>query len=289
MSPTKTSVAIVIVNWGRPHDTLECLDSISNSETPDFPIVVVDNGSQDKSVEIIKSYTPEVDLITLPYNTGFATGYNRGIEHALRYDSSHIFILNNDTILEPSAIRILSSSNWDIAVPKILVHSSPDVIWSAGARWRSFPPSVIINGLGRKDGIQFNSPKRLEYATGCALMIRSSVIERIGGFDTDYVNYFEDYDFCYRAIKSGFTIGYVPTACVYHKVSKSFGERSSRKWWYIGRNSVLFYLKDKRFHQWMHRCFVIWSLIGFALKGDFGISKSFIEGVRVGHELIKDH
>ncbi|UCD43378.1 MAG: glycosyltransferase family 2 protein, partial [Chloroflexota bacterium] len=141
-SPGKRAkVEVVIVNWQRSQDTIQCIRSIRRSESVDIHIIVVDNGSRDDSVEKISEAFPGISVISLPENLGFTGGYNSGIENALKGNASHIFLLNNDTIIEKGTIKHFIDSNWDIAVPKINFYDEPEVIWAAGAKWRSFPPT----------------------------------------------------------------------------------------------------------------------------------------------------
>jgi len=99
MAALETNVMVVIVNWERPNDTLECIRSVNRSNTPEIPIIVIDNGSKDDSVERISNACPNVTLIVLPRNLGFAGGYNAGIERALKTNATAILLLNNDTTL----------------------------------------------------------------------------------------------------------------------------------------------------------------------------------------------
>ena len=220
-------------------------------------------------------------------NRGFTGGYNYGIELALKSGASKIFLLNNDTILDKDTIPLLLDSNWDVSVPKIYFYDNPELIWAAGARWRHFPPMVTMRGYKQPDNQRYDKPIPLQYATACAIMIRRIVFEQVGGFDSEYENYQEDYDFTYRVRDAGFTIGYIPNAKVWHKVSMSLGAQSRKKWWYLGRNSVLFYRKDKRFPFWVLPCFLAWITVRESLKLNFRNIPDFWKGVQVGIKWVK--
>ena len=275
-------VMVIVVNWELPQDTLACLRSLAGSTIEHLRILVVDNGSKDDSISKIETAFEDVEILSLPTNMGFVGGYNAGIERALTSDASHIFLLNNDTTVEPSAIQLLLNTPWDIAVPKILLMAQPEVIWSAGARWRRFPPSVVMNGYLKLDDGTYDEQHSLEYATGCALMVKRHVLEAIGGFDNEFENYTEDYDFFYRAGEAGFSSGYTPEARIYHKVSATLGVSSPEKWWYMGRNTVLFYRKENRFPGWKLWCHIIWVLIREGIKGNAGRLPAFWQGVQSG-------
>ena len=280
-------IAVVIVNWERPDDTIQCIQSVLNSSTPDLYLIVVDNGSQDDSIEQISRTFPEVELISLPENQGFSGGYNVGIEYALNTLAPYIFILNNDTIITEEAIKALVMSPWDVSVPKILFFDEKDRIWAAGARWRPFPPSVTMIGYRQKDSNAYSLPTPLDYATGCALMVKREVLDTIRGFDPAFENYMEDYDFCFNVREAGFKIGYVPEAKIYHKVSQTLGLSSPRRWRYQGKNTVLFYRRGNRFPRMFLWLFLIWFSLRESIKGNFDILPSFWKGVLEGCRSIR--
>lgn len=285
-SPGKRAkVEVVIVNWQRSQDTIQCIRSIRRSESVDIHIVVIDNGSRDDSVEKISEAFPGISIISLTENLGFTGGYNSGIENALKGNASHIFLLNNDTIIEERTIKQLIDSNWDVAVPKITFYDEPEIIWAAGAKWRSFPPTIKMIGYKKKDSPAFANAYPLEYATGCALMVKKEVLAEIKGFDPQYFNYMEDYDFSYQIRDSGFSMGYVPEAIVKHKVSRSLGSSSPQRWHYMGRNTVLFYRKDDRFPTYTLWCALGWIILRELIQGNSSILPSFWGGVKEGLKI----
>jgi GT2 family glycosyltransferase len=278
MLPKKTKSIAIIVNWNRAEDTIECIRSIGHSEVQ-INVLVVDNGSHDGSADKIQSVFPQVTVHRLPSNSGFAGGYNAGVEKAMEMGAQRLFLLNNDTVLHPEAIGALLKNPWDVAVPKILYHDAPDTLWAAGCRWRPFPPAVVMRGFNRLDSGLYDRPQRLDYATGCALMAKRRVFEKAGGFDTLFENYMEDYDFCHRVISAGFSIGYEPDAMVFHKVSRTLGDNSHLKLFYIGRNSVLFFRKDHRFSNLVLALFLVWVGLRECAKGKPRILVPFYKGV----------
>jgi hypothetical protein len=282
-----TELVVVIVNWQRPNDTIECIQSLKNAGVTAGEILLVDNGSQDSSVEHILSAHPGIQVESLPQNLGFAGGYNAGITLAMHNKADYIFLLNNDTTLDPHAITALRDSGWDVAIPKILFYDQPEIIWAAGARWRVFPPAVVMNGYLKADGPAHDQSKALRYATGCAILARRQVFEALGGFDQNFENYMEDYDLFFRIHASGYRVGYVPQARVYHKVSQTLGIQSPLRWRYLGRNTVLFYLKDRRFSVWMLWCYLGWFFVREIFKGNARSLPMFWAGIKEGLVCIK--
>jgi GT2 family glycosyltransferase len=284
MSEDIIQVWVVIVNWERPDDTLECIRSVLQSQIQDLKVLVVDNGSSDNSIARISDAYPHVHILALPENLGFSNGYNAGIEYVLRTSASHCFLLNNDTVIDQFTIKRLLTSSWDVAVPKILLYHEPDRIWSAGARLRLFPPGIIMIGYQKRDLGNYDSPAPLQYATGCALLVKRSVLEETGGFDPEFENYMEDYDFCYRVNLGGFSIGYVPEARVLHKVSQTLGAASPLRWRYQGKNTVLFYRESTRFPRWYLWAYLSWFTIREVVKRNAAILPHFWRGVIEGYK-----
>jgi GT2 family glycosyltransferase len=277
---------VVIVNWRRPHETIDCIQSILHGGLPAERVLVVDNGSDDNSIMQISNAYPDVQIYGLPENLGFTGGYNHGIKLALSASADKVLILNNDTVINEHTIPTLMETDWDVAVPKIYYHGDSNRIWSAGAYWRRFPPMVAIRGYGELDNSPYDQPVPLEYATACALLVRRQVFEQVGMFDPRFENYYEDYDFCYRVRTAGFQIGYVPEALVWHKVSLTLGLTSSRFWWYLGRNSVLFYRTDNRFPFWMMSVFLLWITLRETIKLNHRRLFDFWDGVGAGWKLV---
>ena len=225
------SVFVVILNWQRPEDTVACVRSVQADECSDMRVLVVDNGSTDDSVREISSACPDIEILKLPNNLGFARGINAGIQYAIKHQADLILLLNNDTVVKANAITELARSldcnqNWSISVPKICHFDEPERIWAAGCRWRRFPPRVTMIGLGKRDASKYNRRRELDFATGCALLVRRTVFEDIGGFDPAFSSYQEDYDFCFRARQAGHRLVYIPRAEILHKVSQSLGENT---------------------------------------------------------------
>jgi GT2 family glycosyltransferase len=271
-------VIVIVVNWNREADTIECIQSVLKSDYPVLKVLLIDNGSKENIYHNIKEKFPQIETIRLSKNLGFAKAYNIGFEYSLRNFYKYIFILNDDTVIHPSAISELIKSASDIAVPKILFYDNPNLIWSAGAEWKMIPPRIVMRGYKKHDINKYNLSRNLKYATACAMLIHRDVIEKVGGFDEDYINYFEDYDFTCRASRLGFKINYVPQAIVYHKVSLTLGENSSAKWFFLGRNSMMFFRKN-RFPLYYRFFYIIWVLIRETLKMNYQSIKPFIRGV----------
>lgn len=278
-------IGIVILNWNKPLDTIKCLKSLNCISYKNYFSVVVDNGSTDNSFDLIRSCVPNVILLRLIKNLGFAGGANEGIKYALELGAKHVLLLNNDTIVAPDfldpLVEILErDSTIGVAVPKIYYLDSPELIYAAGAEWTSIPPRIKMRGFGQRDSSQYNEPCDLEYATGCAMLIRSEVFSIVGLFDPIYFMYQEDYDFCRRVCRAGLRIVYVPEAKVWHKGSAGLGENSPDKWYQWSRSTIILY--KKHFSIIALVCFLIWVFIREMVNLNFSFLKPFLRGIYEG-------
>lgn len=214
----------VIPNWNLKDDLLECVQSVVEVKNalPELEAVVVDNGSTDGSTEAVTEvFGDKIRVIEIGANKGFAFAANRGIEFSLERGASSIFLLNNDAIVTKSAViellrATVSSGLVDILGPSIYYASSPNRLWRLGDR-----RSRILGGIPVAEYPRSRRAVQLDYVTGCAMLIHRSVFDRIGLFDEEFFMYYEDADFCHRAVNSGCRIIGVPSARVFHKVSRS--------------------------------------------------------------------
>jgi GT2 family glycosyltransferase len=281
-------VYIVILTWNRRDDTLECVRSVLELQYPHYRVLVVDNASTDGTLADIRSLFTVVETIKNPNNLGFATGNNVGIRYALDQGADYILLLNNDTVVHTQMLKELvaiaeTRKDAGIIIPKIYYFGQNRRVWSAGAKWRSFPPRVTIIGLGQEDGPAFNRIEEVDYATGCAMLIRRRVFEEIGLLDTDFFMYQEDYDFSFRVRRGRFKIVYVPTAIMWHKVSMSTGEGSPRKWYLWARSVVTLYRKlYPRRYGIPLTCFLTWVVLREIAKRNLSFLRPLVAGIRDG-------
>lgn len=237
-------VFIIVLNWNGKKDTIECLNSLKKIDyAGSYKIVVVDNDSTDGSIPEIKKLFPEIDVIKNKTNMGFAGGNNIGIDHAISRGAEYILLLNNDTIADRSFLTELikiaeSDKSIGLLGPKIYFHSEPKRIWSAGGKINWMKNSGSHIGIDEIDHSQYNKVKEVGYLTGCCLLIKRAVIEKIGKLSEEYFLYYEDTDFSMRTKNSGYRCIYVPKSIIYHKISRSTKPGSSSYIYYHTRNGL---------------------------------------------------
>lgn len=245
-------VFIIILNWNQYDDTKECLESLDKLEYQNYDIVIVDNGSKDDSFEKLKKEFPRHAFIKNKENLGFACGNNIGIEFAMENKADYILLLNNDTKATPdflsSLIEQSKNNNIGIASPKIMFYSAPYKIWFVGGGFLSVIKKPFHKFYGQNDFFCQSDAILADWVSGCCMLIKREVIEKIGMLDGDYFNNYEDVDFCVRAKKSGFNIAVIPQAKIYHKFAASMGGKFSPLYTYFRvRNNLLFFRKTYQY------------------------------------------
>ena len=251
-------VYCVILNLNGRELLLETLASVSQMDYANFRMLVVDNGSNDDSVEAVRRDYPQVELIETGENLGFGGGNNVGIEHALAAGADWVFLLNNDITVDPALLTELlhvAATDWRIGVlgAKIYYHHSPDRIWYAGGRVNFVTGIISHRGIRKADRGQFDEVEDTGYVTGCAFLIRRAALEVTGGFDPLFhPSYTEDADLSLRVQRAGFRTVYVPAGKVWHKVSSfSGGELTPFKTRLKVTHNLLFFRRYARWYHWL--------------------------------------
>ena len=229
MAGPDVSISIVSLNTAKM--LRDCLNSLVQSPTRvQFEIIIVDNGSQDESVEILKAEFPQVQVIGLTHNEGYTRPMNLGLRAG---QGRYLLQLNPDTIIHPSLLDGLvqfmdQHSEVGIATPKVLNRDGTlqkqcrrsaarpwDVLTYFSGLYKIFPKSrlfgrYLMTYMGDDDIFE------VEAVSGSCMMIRRAVVDQIGYLDEAYFAYQEDTDFCFRAREAGWKIFYVPTESLVH-------------------------------------------------------------------------
>lgn len=221
-------VAAVVVNWNGRDLLGPCLDSLRAATWEGLSIIVVDNGSTDGSVELVRREYPDVLLVAGRDNLGYATAANAGIERARGAGADYAFLLNNDVEVAPDAVEILIKEallheRAAFLGPMIYYHDRPGIIWSAGGAISYWTGDISHIGIREEDRGQYAGTVTVDYVTGCAVLVSLSAVEDIGPMDPAYFMYNEDTDWCVRAAKAGYDVLAVRRARIWHKVSMSSG------------------------------------------------------------------
>jgi len=236
------TVAIVVVMWNGCQDTVECLESLRNDTYPNKQLIVVDNGSADDSVVQVREKFPEAELIENHTNLGFTGGNNIGIRKAIAQGADYLYLLNNDTTVEPDALTKLvavAEANPDFGLISPVMHyfDPPRDIWFAGSQ------IALAQGLAVHDNSRMpertEEPYEVPWLSGCAILMRATLARQLEGFDERYYLTFEDVDISLRVRKAGFALAIVPAARIYHKGGMSGKRISGVGYYYVVRNKLL--------------------------------------------------
>lgn len=262
-------LSVIIVNWNGVAFLPRCLESLRAQTLRDVHILLVDNGSTDESVALARREYPEVDVLELGANFGYAEANNRA---AAMSRARYLLFLNNDTHADEKALETLvdAAENWP-TIP----------IWAP--QQRTYDGAQLIHiGMGT-DILGFPCEGKVFYADGAALFIRRDTFQELGGFDPHYFMFFEEADLCWRARLRAYQVGVVPSAVIYHRsggtagsslVSKGGHAMSANKRRLSHRNQLLTLLKN---YSWPALCVV---LPAFALLTTAEITLLAITGQR---------
>ena len=191
-------------------------------------LLVVDNGSTDGSVELLKEKFPEVSILVLEKNLGYAGGNNRGFASLKPDPTEFVIFLNNDTIvdenfIEPLVKQLLTHKKASQTVPKIYYENDPKLIWYAGGIVNLWTGSIYHLGIRQYDGPAYSKTHKTKYATGCCFCMRYEEFKEFGGFDEAFPMYSEDVDLSLWIRAAGKQVWFVPDSKIWHKVSASLG------------------------------------------------------------------
>ena len=253
----KPSVTVIVLNWNGKDLTIECLESLKQVNYSNFNILVVDNGSTDGSVELLKEKFPEVSILVLEKNLGYAAGNNRGFDSLKPDQPEFVIFLNNDTIvdenfIEPLVKQLLTHKKASQTVPKIYYENDPKLIWYAGGIVNLWTGSIYHLGIRQYDGPAYSKTHKTKYATGCCFCMRYEEFKEFGGFDEAFPMYSEDVDLSLWIRAAGKQVWFVPDSKIWHKVSASLGgEFSFGKIVRKARGIFLLIKKHANLVQWL--------------------------------------
>ncbi len=283
------TVAVIIPNFNGQKYLGDCLKSLRKQSFQDFKVIMVDNGSSDGSISVVKRDFPEVQIIGLSDNTGFANAVNVGIKET---GAKYVFLLNNDTVCEEGVlealVKVLDKKKSVFSVQaKMLQIKEPHLIDDAGdyycALGWAFAPS--------KDKDNSRYSRRINVTSACAgaAMYRREVFEEIGYFDEAHFCYLEDVDVGYRARLYGYDNVMEPGAIVYHVGSGSSGSRHNAfKVELTAANNLYFIYKNMNVLQIIINLPLF--LAGVIIKHVFyvrkGLGKAHLRGLSKGFSKI---
>jgi len=265
-------VAIVILNWNGSSllkkylptlieqtldtDLMTSIGSVIDEGTMGRAIYVVDNGSTDDSCEMLQTTFPQVHLIKLDENYGFAEGYNRGLfQLQIEKKSDYFLLLNSDVAVTPHFLEPLVEyldvhADCAAVQPKILSDRDRTLFEHAGASggfvdYLGYPycRGRVFTSVEADHG-QYDVPIQCNWASGACMLIRSNCFNEQGGFDINFFAHMEEIDLCWRLANAGYTFACIPQSVIYHWGGGSLPYGSSRKVYLNFRNNQLMLYKN---------------------------------------------
>lgn len=250
---SKAPVDVIILNWNGRRLLEEFLPSVvANSDPAISRIVVADNGSDDDSVAFVRANFPDIAVWEFDRNYGFAEGYNKALAMT---EAPYAVLLNSD---------LAPAKGWDTALyefmeanpgvgaaqPKIKAYKTPSRFEYAGAAGGFLDCNGYPYCRGRifseceEDGGQYDTPIKVHWASGAALMVRPELYRAVGGLDADFFAHMEEIDLCWRMRLAGAELMAVPTSEVYHLGGGSLPAENPRKTYLNFRNNLLMLHKN---------------------------------------------
>jgi GT2 family glycosyltransferase len=247
--PSPPYVITVILNTNRRDDTLACLASLQASTYPRHTVLVLDNHSTDGSAQAIQDAFPQVKVIPLENNLGYAGNNNVGIKIAMIQEADWVFVLNEDTIVDEDCISCLveagcSGDNTGIVGPMVYHFDEPAVIQSAGGKlgWDWWAWHLSQN---ESDDHYAMQPRKVDWISGCGIMVKKEVIDQVGALDERFFYYWEEVEWCVRTKAVGWEIMHVPQAKLWHKGVQRDYQPSPNVTYYFTRNWFLMLSKHR--------------------------------------------
>lgn len=280
-------LSIITINYNGLEDTCALIETIPFNDK--MEVIVVDNAStKDEASEIEHRY-PHIKLIRSDKNLGFAGGNNLGIIAA---NGKYIFLINNDTILKDFNVQALidrleSSDKIGVVCPKIRFTWNNCPIQYAG--YTPLSRITVRNeaiGFGEEDKGQYEIAHPTPYAHGASMLIKREAIEKVGLMPECYFLYYEELDWSMMFTREGYQIWYEPACTIYHKESKTTGQNSPLRTYYITRNRLLLV---KRNYTGINKYLAYGYLIGLVaprdiiktgIKGQYDLLKATCKGIK---------
>lgn len=294
--------AVVILNWNGVEMLRTFLPSVIRySDLPGTEVIVADNGSTDNSIEVIRSEFPDIRLIILDKNYGFAEGYNLALA---QIEAEYVVLLNSDvevteSWLQPLIDHMDAHPGTVACQPKIRSWHQKDKFEYAGAcggfidRYGYPFCRGRIMGTVENDQGQYDTDIPVFWATGAALFIRLSAYREAGGLDGRFFAHMEEIDLCWRLRARGHRIMCIPQSTVYHVGGATLKKENPHKTFLNFRNNLVMLYKnlfDDELSGIMNVRMILdyLAMLSFMLKGQFPNARAIFRARKEFKRIKKD-
>jgi GT2 family glycosyltransferase len=244
--------AVVILNWNGKKFLEKFLPGVIINSRNSADIIIADNASSDDSIAYLKNIHPDIRIIQLGRNHGFAGGYNLALQ---QIKADYYILLNSDIeVTDNWILPVIELMQADPSVaacqPKIRSYNEPKKFEYAGAAGGfidkygyPFCQGRLFQSLEKDEG-QYDQAKEIFWATGACMFVRADVFHKLGGFDDDFFAHMEEIDFCWRAKNQGYKIMYCPDSTIFHIGGGTLPKNNSRKTYLNIRNNIIMLFKN---------------------------------------------
>ena len=272
---TQYSAHVVIVNWNGETDTKECLDSLYANESGRLLVTVIDNSDDHLPCINLKTYYDTTNFIFSDKNLGFASASNLGLEVSKRLGIKYTLFLNNDTVvirsfIDEMIVYLEHHHNVGALSPFINYFHAPEMAWFHSSKI-DLANFDIVHDSGATEGRASFVP----WLSGCAFLGRTEILDKCGGFDSEFFLYSEDVDLSLKIRKLGFELSVLPIVAVLHKVGTSTNKVNMTSTYYAVRNKIIVV----RRHFQANLVFFTYRLLRQSISSVFHSNQSFTRKV----------
>lgn len=242
-------VAIVICNYNGGKDTVNCIKSLMNSDFDNFDIVVVDNASEDGSVDLLReNFSDDVYIIRNEENRGGSGGFGRGMRYAADEGYEYTMLLDNDAIVDIDTVGMLydysmAHPNVGAVGAKIMMLDDKERIFDFAKRmnWDNF--CDVSEWVGKIDSPETENAFECDYVAATAAMLRTATFVEVGGMDEEHFIYHDDIDLCQRIRMAGYKVVCLGTTKAWHRSNLNKVPINTFAGYYLTRNRYHFFAK----------------------------------------------
>ncbi|MEO8541042.1 MAG: glycosyltransferase family 2 protein [bacterium] len=233
-------VAILTVTTNAAGHLPAYLAALANVTYPNWSLTVVDNGSVDGSVQLVKSERPDATVIENGENLGFTGACNRALDSLAKDETvDFVLFLNDDTEVTPGFLEPLVAYGGEhtLVAPKTYLAGQPGILDDAAGEFDWWKGAWKKQVLGKRETAAENVPREIDNANLSCLLVPRGAFQSVGVLDDAFFVYYDDTDFCRRAAEGGYRLMYEPASVVYHRKGATLGGQvSAFGCYYLARN-----------------------------------------------------
>lgn len=290
-------VIVLILSYNGKELLEDSITSYLANEYNNFEVVVLDNGSTDKTKEYVEKKWPQVKVLRTDQNLKYSGGFNFGLRYAFNEkNSDYVLITNNDVKVDKNIIQEVvntAKKNKKVAfvTGKVYYHDTPNILQTCGREWDDKNWRGKDIGVGEEDIGSYDQERELPWCDDIFWLVSKDIYDKVGGYNTEFAFQAEDFEWQIRAKNAGYKIYYTPDAKLWHKESVTIGKTSPFKMYYNFRNPLIAHMmhRDYNDYKYYYRAkrkylFILTAktLINFRIKYTMKSWQGFFSALRWG-------